>query len=135
MWQLGWPDCICIDNIYIIYGICYHDFCFIATLPVGVPLAGYNHGERRVARWPLVEETKYTTVSRGVLSPDSSLGRLCRNFWHATDFKVAPVLLKSSNVDRPVTFVWLSSWICKELFCRNHGHVFSITYFQYAMNF
>ena len=30
---------------------------------MGVPLAGYNHGERRVPHWPLVEETKYTTVS------------------------------------------------------------------------
>ena len=30
---------------------------------MGVPLAGYNHGERRVPDWPLVEETKYTTVS------------------------------------------------------------------------
>jgi len=33
----------------------------IATLPVGVPLAGY--GERRIRDWPLPKETKYTTVS------------------------------------------------------------------------
>lgn len=38
-------------------------YAVIATLPVGVPLAGYNHAERRVPDWPLVEETKYTTVS------------------------------------------------------------------------
>ena len=38
-------------------------YVVIATLPVGVPLAGYNHDERRVPHWPLGEETKYTTVS------------------------------------------------------------------------
>ncbi|XP_065899921.1 neutral ceramidase B-like [Dysidea avara] len=41
-----------------------------ATLPVGVPLAGY--GERRVPDWPLAKETKYTTwmlPSTGHLTP------------------------------------------------------------------
>lgn len=36
--------------------------CCAATLPKGVPLAGYNHGERRVPHWPEPQETKYTTV-------------------------------------------------------------------------
>ncbi|XP_065846557.1 neutral ceramidase A-like [Oscarella lobularis] len=31
-----------------------------ATLPVGVPLAGYNHGERRVKYWPLPDPKQYT---------------------------------------------------------------------------
>lgn len=31
------------------------------TLPVGVPLAGYNHGQRRAARYPLPKFTQYTT--------------------------------------------------------------------------
>jgi hypothetical protein len=29
-----------------------------ATLPIGVPLAGYNHGHRRVKNWPLPQPTK-----------------------------------------------------------------------------
>lgn len=43
-----------------------------ATLPVGAPLAGYNHGERRVPHWPDPVFTKYTTFmtpSQGVLDP------------------------------------------------------------------
>jgi len=43
-----------------------------ATLPVGVPLAGYNHGARRVPFWPLPYFTEYTTFmtpSQGFLDP------------------------------------------------------------------
>lgn len=43
-----------------------------ATLPVGVPLAGYNHGDRRVKLWPLPDLRKYTnfmTPSVGHLQP------------------------------------------------------------------
>ncbi|EGD78316.1 hypothetical protein PTSG_09383 [Salpingoeca rosetta] len=32
-----------------------------ATLPLGVPLAGYNHGDRRVPYWPIPNNTAYTT--------------------------------------------------------------------------
>jgi len=32
-----------------------------ATLPLGVPLAGYNHGDRRVPYWPIPVTKKYTT--------------------------------------------------------------------------
>ncbi len=43
-----------------------------STLPVGVPLAGYNHGARRVKNWPLPHITPYTafmTPSTGVERP------------------------------------------------------------------
>jgi neutral ceramidase len=43
-----------------------------ATLPIGTPLAGYNHGKRRVPRWPLPQFGAYTTFmmpSEGVLIP------------------------------------------------------------------
>jgi hypothetical protein len=42
------------------------------TPPLGVPLAGYNHGVRRVPHWPLPEIKEYTTFmmpSVGVLEP------------------------------------------------------------------
>lgn len=42
------------------------------TLPIGVPLAGYNHGDRRVPLWPVPEFTNYTTFmmpSKGVMDP------------------------------------------------------------------
>lgn len=32
-----------------------------ATMPIGTPLAGYNHGKRRVPRWPLPHFGPYTT--------------------------------------------------------------------------
>ena len=31
------------------------------TLPIGVPIAGYNHGDRRVKKWPIPSFTRYTT--------------------------------------------------------------------------
>ncbi|KJE90076.1 hypothetical protein CAOG_01451 [Capsaspora owczarzaki ATCC 30864] len=43
-----------------------------ATMPIGVPLGGYNHGERRVPNWPLPIRTNYTywmTPSVGHLDP------------------------------------------------------------------
>ncbi|XP_065899909.1 neutral ceramidase-like isoform X2 [Dysidea avara] len=43
-----------------------------ATLPDGVPLAGYNYADRRVPHWPEPQETKYTTwmmPSKGHLQP------------------------------------------------------------------
>eukprot|EP01095_Lingulamoeba_sp_RSL-Kostka_P010630 TRINITY_DN3864_c0_g1_i1.p1 TRINITY_DN3864_c0_g1~~TRINITY_DN3864_c0_g1_i1.p1 ORF type:complete len:468 (+),score=190.18 TRINITY_DN3864_c0_g1_i1:25-1428(+) len=45
------------------------------TLPYGengAPIAGFNHGDRRVPTWPLPHETKYTTFmtpSQGVMNP------------------------------------------------------------------
>jgi len=42
------------------------------TLPLGTPLAGYNHGERRVPYWPIPILRQYTTwmePSTGVLTP------------------------------------------------------------------
>lgn len=42
------------------------------TLPVGVPLAGYNHGDRRAEYWPVPNNTAYTsfmTPSVGVMDP------------------------------------------------------------------
>jgi len=42
------------------------------TLPVGVPIAGYNHGDRRVPHWPIPEWGEYTafmTPSEGVMNP------------------------------------------------------------------
>jgi hypothetical protein len=36
-----------------------------ATPPLGVPLAGYNHGDRRVPLWPLPEFGPYTTWMTG----------------------------------------------------------------------
>jgi len=44
-----------------------------ATLPIGAPLAGYNHGDRRVPYWPLPRLLNYTTFmspSIGVLDPN-----------------------------------------------------------------
>jgi len=44
-----------------------------ATLPLGAPLAGYNHGDRRVKFWPLPdpgrEYTNWMTPSQGTLDP------------------------------------------------------------------
>ena len=43
-----------------------------ATLPLGVPLAGYNHGDRRVADWPIPVAKNYSnwmTGNIGVQSP------------------------------------------------------------------
>jgi len=43
-----------------------------STLPIGVPLAGFNHGDRRVPYWPLPEPKEYTfwmTPSVGVMAP------------------------------------------------------------------
>jgi hypothetical protein len=43
-----------------------------ATLPVGVPLAGYNYPPRRVASWPVPHPTEFTnfmTPSEGVRDP------------------------------------------------------------------
>eukprot|EP00163_Fabomonas_tropica_P015439 TRINITY_DN28234_c0_g1_i1.p1 TRINITY_DN28234_c0_g1~~TRINITY_DN28234_c0_g1_i1.p1 ORF type:complete len:506 (+),score=121.43 TRINITY_DN28234_c0_g1_i1:33-1520(+) len=43
-----------------------------ATMPTGVPLAGYNHGDRRVKDWPIPDVKKYTTFmtpSVGHLDP------------------------------------------------------------------
>jgi len=42
------------------------------TPPLGVPIAGYNHGDRRVPQWPKPLFTKYTswmTPSQGVMNP------------------------------------------------------------------
>jgi neutral ceramidase len=42
------------------------------TLPVGTPLAGFNHGARRVPHWPLPHVTDFTTFmtgSTGALNP------------------------------------------------------------------
>jgi len=42
------------------------------TPPIGVPLAGYNHGKRRVPHWPLPSFNNYTTFmepSVGILDP------------------------------------------------------------------
>lgn len=53
----------------------------------GVPLAGYNHGERRVPHWPLPVKTKYTyfmTPSQGGCTSTfhmSSLNLLSSKFW------------------------------------------------------
>jgi len=41
-----------------------------ATLPIGTPLAGYNHGDRRVKYWPIPSRTRYTywmMPSQGIL--------------------------------------------------------------------
>jgi len=35
------------------------------TLPIGVPLAGYNHGDRRVPFWPIPVPREYTTWMEG----------------------------------------------------------------------
>eukprot|EP01119_Soliformovum_irregulare_P005626 TRINITY_DN17381_c0_g1_i1.p1 TRINITY_DN17381_c0_g1~~TRINITY_DN17381_c0_g1_i1.p1 ORF type:complete len:487 (+),score=136.37 TRINITY_DN17381_c0_g1_i1:22-1461(+) len=35
------------------------------TLPLGVPLAGFNHGKRRVPYWPIPEFKNYTTFMTG----------------------------------------------------------------------
>jgi len=43
-----------------------------ATLPIGVPLAGYNHGPRRVPYWPIPQLGNYTTwmmPSVGIIDP------------------------------------------------------------------
>jgi neutral ceramidase len=43
-----------------------------ATLPIGTPLAGYNHGARRVPYWPLPQPGEYTTFmtpSKGIIDP------------------------------------------------------------------
>jgi len=37
------------------------------TLPIGVPLAGYNHGARRVPYWPIPDFGPYTTWMTGAL--------------------------------------------------------------------
>ncbi|KNC56090.1 uncharacterized protein AMSG_02103 [Thecamonas trahens ATCC 50062] len=42
------------------------------SLPIGIPLAGYNHGDRRVPKWPLPQKRKYTTFmmpSVGIIDP------------------------------------------------------------------
>lgn len=42
------------------------------TLPLGVPLAGYNHGQRRVPYWPIPVFANYTTWmigNKGALNP------------------------------------------------------------------
>jgi len=42
------------------------------SLPIGVPLAGYNHGARRVELWPLPDPKAYTTwmmPSQGIMDP------------------------------------------------------------------
>jgi len=42
------------------------------SLPIGIPLAGFNHGDRRVPHWPLPEFKKYTTFmtpSTGIMNP------------------------------------------------------------------
>jgi len=36
-------------------------FKYNGSLPIGVPLAGYNHGQRRVPDWPIPVNTQYTT--------------------------------------------------------------------------
>jgi len=36
-----------------------------ATLPLGVPLAGFNYGPRRVTLWPIPEPSTYTTWMNG----------------------------------------------------------------------
>jgi hypothetical protein len=44
-----------------------------ATMPVGVPLAGINHGKRRARLWPIPDIQKYTTwmnPSVGVIDPN-----------------------------------------------------------------
>lgn len=41
-------------------------------VPLGVPLAGFNHGERRVPFWPIPDPQKYSTFMTGnigVLDP------------------------------------------------------------------
>ena len=49
-------------------------FIFLkATAPVGAPLAGYNHGERRVKNWPVPHFTKYTTF----MNPSVGVGMYC----------------------------------------------------------
>lgn len=43
-----------------------------STQPIGAPLAGYNHGARRVPKWPIPHFGKYTTFmmpSTGVKAP------------------------------------------------------------------
>lgn len=40
-------------------------------MPVGAPLAGYNHGERRVKNWPIPHFTKYTTF----MNPSVGVGK------------------------------------------------------------
>ena len=48
----------------------------VATMPIGVPLAGYNHGPRRVPHWPIPEFKKYSnfmTPSQGMMDPSTSL--------------------------------------------------------------
>lgn len=43
-----------------------------ATMPLGVPLAGFNHGKRRAPDWPIPKLAKYTTFmmpSEGTLDP------------------------------------------------------------------
>jgi len=58
------------------------------TLPIGAPLAGYNHGDRRVPNWPLFQMTPFTswmTPSQGIMNPtwikalvvDSGNERVC----------------------------------------------------------
>lgn len=42
------------------------------SLPIGVPLAGYNHGARRVKNWPIPDPKDYTfwmTPSVGIMDP------------------------------------------------------------------
>eukprot|EP01112_Ceratiomyxa_fruticulosa_P020747 TRINITY_DN7153_c0_g1_i1.p1 TRINITY_DN7153_c0_g1~~TRINITY_DN7153_c0_g1_i1.p1 ORF type:complete len:465 (-),score=91.10 TRINITY_DN7153_c0_g1_i1:73-1467(-) len=42
------------------------------TLPIGIPLAGYNHAQRRYEYWPLIKSTPYTnwmTPSVGIMDP------------------------------------------------------------------
>ena len=44
-----------------------------ATVPIGCPLAGYNHGDRRVPHWPIPQFKKYTTFmspSKGIVLLD-----------------------------------------------------------------
>lgn len=52
------------------------------TPPLGVPLAGYNHGARAVPNWPLPEPREYTTFmmpSTGVLNPSWVRGLVIDN--------------------------------------------------------
>lgn len=42
------------------------------SLPIGIPLAGFNHGQRRVPYWPIPDPTPYTTwmtPSTGIMDP------------------------------------------------------------------
>ena len=48
------------------------------TPVIGVPLAGINHGDRRVKDWPIPKPTKYTTWMTPSVGVHENDGIFCR---------------------------------------------------------